>query len=267
MVRIRKDISSHVTIVDQQLARDSSLSWKARGIFLYLWSQSEEWDFNELEVLRHATDGRDSFRTGVKELEEHGYLERERNRNGKGQVSSSKWVLHEKPMFENPMQDGAMQENGTQRSHQKKITSKEDLINLNDDDQPAEDAFDLARLARINVNSGLNLPVFTDYINRLGNELVCYAIKRTNELASHPNWSYLKTVLKSLEDNNVKTVEQAETLSKKYGKQRYKGLKQKNKSTPDYRLPTKDEGMTQTEALAKELAKEEEEDRKKSGGS
>mgnify|MGYP005812759157 FL=1 len=123
MVRIRKDISNHVTIVDQQLVRDSSLSWKARGIFLYLWSQSEEWDFNELEVMRHATDGRDSLRTGLKELEEHGYLERERNRNGKGQVSSSKWVLHENPMFENPMQDGSMQGNGTQRSHQKKIPS------------------------------------------------------------------------------------------------------------------------------------------------
>lgn len=140
-------------------------------------------------------------------------------------------------------------------------------MNKDDDDQLTEDAFNLAQLAGINVNSGLNLPVFTDYINRLGNELVCYAIKRTNELASHPNWSYLKTVLKSLEDNHVKTVEQAEALSKKYGKQRYKGSKQKTKSTPAYQLPTKDEGMTQAEALAKELAKEEEEDRKKSGDS
>lgn len=140
-------------------------------------------------------------------------------------------------------------------------------MNKDDDDQLTEDAFSLAQLAGINVNSGLNLPVFTDYISRLGNDLVCYAIKRTNELASHPNWSYLKTVLKSLEDNHVKTIEQAETLSKKYGKQRYKGSKQKTKSTPAYQLPTKDEGMTQAEALAKELAKEEEEDRKKSGDS
>lgn len=140
-------------------------------------------------------------------------------------------------------------------------------INRDDDDPPTEDAFNLAQLVGINVNSGLNLPIFTDYIKRLGNDLVCYAIKRTNELASHPNWSYLKTVLKSLEDNHVKTIEQAEVLSKKYGKQRYKGSKQKTKSTPAYQLPTKDEGMTQAEALAKELAKEEEEDRKKSGDS
>ena len=158
--------------------------------------------------------------------------------------------------------DGSAQNEQTNTRYYTDITSDK-----NDDDQPTEDAFNLARLAGINVNSGLNLPVFTDYVNRLGNDLVCYAIKRTNELASHPNWSYLKTVLKSLEDNHVKTVEQAEVLSKKYGKQRYKGSKQKTKSTPAYQLPTKDEGMTQAEALAKELAKEEEEDRKKSGDS
>lgn len=266
MVRIRKDRSDIVTIVDQRLVRDSSLSWKARGIFLYLWSQSKEWDFNELEVMRHATDGRDSLRTGLKELEEHGYLERERNRNGKGQVSSSKWVLHEKPMFENPMQDIPMQGNGTQRSHQEKIPSKEDPINLNDDDQPVEDAFNLAQLAGINVNSGLNLPVFTDYINRLGNELVCYAIRRTNDVAQHPSWSYLKTVLKSLENNHVKTVEQAEKLSKKYGQSRKgKSSPKKAGKKPQYHFENRKapDGMSQTEAIAKELAEAEAEDRAK----
>lgn len=266
MVRIKKDNSNHVVMIDQQLVRDSSLSWKARGIFLYLWSQSEEWDFNEVEVARHATDGRDSLRTGLKELEEHGYLERERNRNGKGQVSSSKWVLHEKPMFENPMQEGSMQGNGTQRSHQEKISSKEDHINLNDDDQPVEDAFNLAQLAGINVNSGLNLPVFTDYINRLGNELVCYAIKRTNDVAQHPSWSYLKTVLKSLEDNRVKTVEQAEKLSKKYGQSRRgKSSPKKAGKKQQYHFETRivPDGVSQTEAIAKELAEAEAEDRAK----
>ena len=136
----------------------------------------------------------------------------------------------------------------------------------NDDDHPTEDAFNLAQLAGINVNSGLNLPVFTDYINRLGNELVCYAIKRTNELASHPNWSYLKTVLKSLEDNHVKTVEQAEKLSKKYGRSRRgKSSPKKAGKKQQYHFETRKapDGMSQTEAIAKELAEAEAEDRAK----
>ncbi|MFC2679656.1 MAG: hypothetical protein ACFN0I_02300, partial [Limosilactobacillus vaginalis] len=123
MVRIKKDNSNHVVIIDQKFARDSSLTWKARGIFVYLWSQSEEWDFNEVEVTRHAADGRDSLRAGLKELEEHGYLERERERDKLGRVHSTRWILHENPVLENPTQDKPVQGNGTQRSHQEKISS------------------------------------------------------------------------------------------------------------------------------------------------
>ena len=137
----------------------------------------------------------------------------------------------------------------------------------NDDDHPTEDAFNLAQLAGINVNSGLNLPVFTDYINRLGNELVCYAIKRTNDVAQHPSWSYLKTVLKSLEDNHVKTVKQAEKLSKKYGQNRKSGKSSPKKAgkKQQYHFETRKvpDGMSQTEAIAKELAEAEAEDRAK----
>ena len=143
-------------------------------------------------------------------------------------------------------------------------------INKNDDDQPVEDAFNLAQLAGINVNSGLNLPVFTDYINRLGNELVCYAIKRTNDVAQHPSWSYLKTVLKSLEDNRVKTVEQAEKLSKKYGQNRKSGKSSPRKTgkKPQYHFETRKapEGMSRDEFFAKELAEIEAEDKAKENG-
>ena len=142
-------------------------------------------------------------------------------------------------------------------------------INKNDDDQPVEDAFNLAQLAGINVNSGLNLPVFTDYINRLGNELVCYAIKRTNDVAQHPSWSYLKTVLKSLEDNHVKTVEQAEKLSKKYGQsQKGKSSPRKTGKKPKYHFETRKapEGMSRDEFFAKELAEIEAEDKAKENG-
>lgn len=157
------------------------------------------------------------------------------------QMHCSKWA------------DASVQNEQTNTIYYTDTTSSKD----DDDDQPVEDAFNLAQMAGINVNSGLNLPVFTDYINRLGNDLVCYAIKRTNELASHPNWSYLKIVLKSLEDNHVKTVEQAEELSKKYGQRRRASSSRKKPSgNPQYHFTTHDlpEGMTQAEAIAKELA-------------
>lgn len=135
-------------------------------------------------------------------------------------------------------------------------------INKNDDHRSAQNPFDLARLAGINVQSGLNLPIFSDYINRLGNALVCYAIKRTNDKADHPNWSYLQTVLKSLDDHHVKTVKEAEELSAKYRQRKGKSSSMQ-RERPHYHLPTNDAGLTQTEALQRILAKEAEEDRLK----
>lgn len=135
-------------------------------------------------------------------------------------------------------------------------------ISNDDDHRTAQNPFDLARLAGINVQSGLNLPIFSDYINRLGNDLVCYAIKRTNDKADHPNWSYLQTVLKSLDDHHVKTVKEAEELSAKYRQRKGKSSSMQ-RERPHYHLPTNDAGLTQTEALQRILAKEAEEDRLK----
>lgn len=88
------------------------------------------------------------------------------------------------------------------------------------DAQPAdEDPFTLANQANINVNSALNLPEFVDFIDTLGAPVVCWAIRRTNDKASRPNWSYLLSVMKDLEANSVRTVEQAEELSAQHRKQ------------------------------------------------
>lgn len=209
----------------------------------------------------------------INHLKQREYLKVVMVKDGK-QIKERRLFPISNPIRENPNTpseksvEGYSQKNEypIRENPKENITSINTTSKNNDDDQPVEDAFNLAQLAGINVNSGLNLPVFTDYINRLGNELVCYAIKRTNDVAQHPSWSYLKTVLKSLEDNRVKTVEQAEKLSKKYGQSR------KGKSTPkkagkkqQYHFETHEapEGMSQDEFFAKELAEIEAEDKAK----
>ena len=77
----------------------------------------------------------------------------------------------------------------------------------------------MANQANINVNSALNLQVFVDFIDTLGAPVVCWAIHRTNDKASRPNWSYLLSIMKDLEANSVRTVEQAEELAAQHKKQ------------------------------------------------
>lgn len=104
-MRVEKMKRSRFTIINNGVLNNTQLSWKAKGLFAYLWSQSDSWDFYEVEVLKHSTDGRASLRAGLKELEEHGYLKRYRNRDDKGILRESKWILSEQPMFDFPKLD------------------------------------------------------------------------------------------------------------------------------------------------------------------
>ena len=266
MARIKKIKIKGFTIIDNDVINDDRMHLKALGLFAYMWSKPDDWQFYVSEIASHFKDGESAVSSAMKELMTLGYLKRTQNRKD-GRFSNYDYVLRELPKREN--QGSAPKGDFTKPENQGLLNTDHtntDHTNKDDDDQPVEDAFNLAQLAGINVNSGLNLPVFTDYINRLGNELVCYAVRRTNDVAQHPSWSYLKTVLKSLEDNHVKTVEQAEKLSKKYGQSRRgKSSPKKAGKKQQYHFETRKapDGMSQTEAISKELAEAEAEDRAK----
>lgn len=134
MTRIIKEYTNKFTVISNNEVQDKRLSWKARGIFSYLWSMPDNWDFYETEVAKHAPDGRDSLRSGLMELEEHGYLKRERVRN-KGQFGGTAWIItdnpipkteNQTPMLENPTQENPTQENPTLQNkyHTKDLPNK-----------------------------------------------------------------------------------------------------------------------------------------------
>lgn len=95
MVKIKKKQNETFTIVSNKVIKDDKLSFKARGLFIYLWSQPENWDYYETEVVKHTTDGLASLKSGLKELENNGYLKRYRNRDESGQLKESVWTLSE----------------------------------------------------------------------------------------------------------------------------------------------------------------------------
>ena len=275
MAIIRQKRKKRFSIVDNNVIEDKQLSFKARGLLIYMLSKPDDWKFYPDELAKHSDkEGVKAINSALQEIESAGYLTRKRKRDAAGHFQGIDYLLSEIPHDNDPQsqnRNAGKRDAGSRNAVNGILPNTDhtntDHTNKDDDDQTVEDAFNLAQLVGINVNSGLNLPVFTDYINRLGNDLVCYAIKRTNELASHPNWSYLKTVLKSLEDNHVKTVKQAEKLSKKYGQNRKSGKSSPRKTgkKPQYHFETRKapEGMSQTEAIAKELAEAEAEDRAK----
>ena len=136
MAKIKKVYEKSYTVIDNHVIQDTKLSWKAKGLFVYLWSQSDEWNFYEKEVVKHSSDGISGLRSGLAELEKYGYLKRERKRS-KGQVKESIWTLsetpnldflkQEKPDLEKPIQENQTLINTNQNKYQDKQVRKETI--------------------------------------------------------------------------------------------------------------------------------------------
>ena len=113
MAKIIKKHSSKFTIVSNQLVEDERLSWKAKGVFIYLWAQKSDWNFYVSEVAKHSTDGRDSLRSALAELEKYHYLARTRERKDDGTYGAMDWLIDDLPKLEKPMFDEPKSENPT----------------------------------------------------------------------------------------------------------------------------------------------------------
>lgn len=100
MAKVTKLKTNNFTVLSNSLIRDATLSWKARGLFVYLFSQPEDWQFFETELVNHSIDGRSSMRAGIAELENKGYLRRKRTRDEKGRMKTSEWIISEEPMLD-----------------------------------------------------------------------------------------------------------------------------------------------------------------------
>lgn len=87
------------TITDNQIIKDERLSWKARGIFQYLWAMPSDWNFYVDEVAKHSKDGIKALKSGLSELEKYGYLKRTMLRDKKGLFGEMSWKLSDTGVF------------------------------------------------------------------------------------------------------------------------------------------------------------------------
>jgi hypothetical protein len=72
------------TIISNHVIRDHRLSWKARGLLIYVLSQPDHWRTSSAHLASISPEGIHAVRTGLKELEEHGYLRRTRSQQANG---------------------------------------------------------------------------------------------------------------------------------------------------------------------------------------
>lgn len=83
---------SGFTILANEVIRDARLSWRARGLLVYLLSQPDDWKTSSLHLSRVGLEGRDAVRTALDELQKAGYVRRVRSQDELGHWITTTFV-------------------------------------------------------------------------------------------------------------------------------------------------------------------------------
>ena len=135
------------TVMSNHHLRNKNLSLKAKGLLSQMLSLPVDWDYTLAGLAKINKEKIDAIRAAIRELEEAGYITRVRERDEKGRLRGTDYVIYEypqtadgsiseEPILENPMLDNPTLEkptleeptldNPTQLNKDKQI--KEELI-------------------------------------------------------------------------------------------------------------------------------------------
>ena len=138
MAVFRIEKTRDYTVMSNHHLRDMSLSLKAKGLLSLMLSLPENWDYTMKGLARICKDGIDSISGGIRELEEHGYLIRERVRGANGQLGSIEYTILEQPKEPTPAQEKPIRENPIQVNPMLDAPIQENPAQLNTKEQNKE---------------------------------------------------------------------------------------------------------------------------------
>lgn len=203
--RVYKESGNFVT-VHKSFIHDDNLSWKAKGILLYLLSRPDDWRIYETELNKHSSDGRDSLRTGIKELEDAGYIHRTRRRNEKGQLRE-----YEYQVFEQPNQIGKTYV-GKANIGKSNTTNDNSTNNNNTNNETGDTSkiFQLVSKELEMIQSPLKVQELEDELNLIkGNKLEITTVAINYCKQNKKGINYLIKVLRNWNNEGVDTKEKA----------------------------------------------------------
>lgn len=110
IIEVKKHYDRRYSTIFLGPVEDPELSWKAKGIFIYLRSRPPSWKIRTTDLYNRSTNGRESVTAGLQELEKFGYLYREQSRNPEGKFTKVIYHLYDEP----DLNDHFIKNNSTQ---------------------------------------------------------------------------------------------------------------------------------------------------------
>ncbi|NCA39072.1 DnaD domain protein [Streptococcus equi] len=203
--RVYKESGNFVT-VHKSFIHDENLSWKAKGILLYLLSRPDDWQIYETELVRHSTDGLSGLKTGIKELEKVGYIQRTRKRDDKGRLKEYEYVVYEKP---NHIRFSNVGKTYVGKSHTTNNNSTNNK-NTNNETRDTSQIFQLVSKELEMIQTPLKVQELEDELNLIkGNKLEITTVAINYCKQNKKSINYLIKVLRNWNNEGIDTKEKA----------------------------------------------------------
>lgn len=196
MAVLRKVKKSDYTIIDNNIFKNQKLSLKAKGMICTMLSLPDDWVFSEIGLTQLSNDSRTGIRSTLMELQEYGYLKRERARDEKGIFRDTIYTIYEEPMYQKPTLDKPTLD----KKHNKELNNKE----LNNKYTTTNSIYDFLQ------ENGFQLtPIQLEVVDQWDDDdLTRYAIKKA-VLNNKFNINYVDKILYSYKKENIKSVQEA----------------------------------------------------------
>lgn len=132
IIRAKRE-SKSFALVDKNFINDKRLSYKAKGILIYIFSKPDDWKVVIRDLINNAADGKASIYAGLKELERYGYYVKEPVRDEDGRrILDWTSIVYEVPVCaereekeEVENQDDENQEVGNQKVENQEVENQE----------------------------------------------------------------------------------------------------------------------------------------------
>lgn len=245
MARVKKIKIKGFTIIDNDIINDPRMHLKALGLFAYMWSKPDDWQFYISEIATHFKDGESAVSSAMKELMELGYLKRTQNRKD-GKFSTYDYVLQEIPKPENhssvpkgdlPKPEKPKSKKPIPENQGLLITdnTNTDIPNTNKLLADAQHSFqEITTLWQNNWGfpNGIAQQDLTEWSKEFGNDLVYYCVEfalRHNVTARGAD-PYLNRKLSDYRKQGIKTVQAAIESDQRHEQQMSREYQQKSGS-------------------------------------
>lgn len=86
MTIFRVNKQDNYSVISNQTFNDDRLTWEARGVLAYLFTKPDGWTVHRQDLVNRAPNGEFQVRRILKELQELGYMKREKKRHDNGRI-------------------------------------------------------------------------------------------------------------------------------------------------------------------------------------